>query len=307
MRWIALIALAVLGSIAVWLWGYGGADVVSRWAAATQRDVQNGMAASLRALRAGEAGALVGLWTLCLTYGFVHAAGPGHGKLVIGGYGLGVRVSATKLAGLAALSSLAQAASAVVFVGVAVAILGWGRAQMTAVADQTLAPISYALVAVLGVWIALRGIRKLWRRRAAHEHHHDHSHDHHHDHDHICEDCGHAHAPTPTQAAAVHSWRDAIAVIAVIAARPCTGTIFLLILTYALDVFWAGVIGAFVMGIGTAALTAMVAFAAVGARESTLAQAASAKGTATLLAIAEFCAGALIAAVAAQLLWRLIG
>ena len=294
MRGLALGVIALVCVAAVWLWGFGGADSISRWAAGTQREVQNGMAASLRALRAGDTSALIGLWTLCLTYGFVHAAGPGHGKLVIGGYALGVRVSPRKLAGLAAASSLAQALVAVVFVAVAVAVLGWGRAQLVDVADQTMAPLSYALVAVLGVWIAQRGARKLWRKPDVNSHH---GHE-------VCSDCGHAHGPTVAQAEAVRSWRDAAAVIAVIAIRPCTGAIFLLILTYALGLFWVGIIGAFVMGIGTAALTALVAFAAAGARESTLAQAASAKGTATLLAIAECAAGLLIALVAAQLLMR---
>lgn len=297
MRWIAAGGLTLVVAAAIWLWGFGGADVVSQWAAMTQRNVQNGMAASLRALRAGDSTALIGLWTLCLTYGFVHAAGPGHGKLVIGGYAMGVRVSARKVAGLAALSSMAQAMVAIVFVGVAVTLLDWGRAQMTQVADQMIAPLSYLLIALLGVWIVLRGIRKLWRRRKP---------VHHHDHDHICSDCGHAHAPTPQQAQAVTTWRDAVAVIGVIAIRPCTGAIFLLILTYALGLFWVGVIGVLIMGLGTAAFTGIVALAAVGARESALAQAASAKGTATLLGIVEIGAGLLIAAVALQLLLRLV-
>ena len=292
MRGLALVVLAVIVCVAIWLWGAGGADIVNRWAIAVQHDTQNAMAASLRALRAGDTGALISLWGLCLTYGFVHAAGPGHGKLVIGGYALGIRVSARKVAGLAAVSSLAQAAVAIIFVGTAVSILGWGRARLTDIADQTMAPMSYGLVTLLGVWIAVRGMRKLLRKRQPH---HD-----------VCSDCGHAHAPTPDQAAAVHTWRDALAVIGVVAIRPCTGAIFLLILTYALGLFWVGVVGVMIMGLGTAALTALVAFAAVGARESTLAQAASAKGTMTILAVAEIGAGLLIAAISCQLLLRVI-
>ncbi|MEJ6399348.1 nickel/cobalt transporter [Yoonia sp. 208BN28-4] len=303
MRGIAAIILAVLVAGAIWLWGFGGADHISRWSAATQRDVQNAMAGSLRALRAGDTSALVGLWGLCLAYGFVHAAGPGHGKLVIGGYGTGVRVTAQRLAGLAAVSSLAQAVVAIVIVTVALTVLGWGREALTAFADRTMAPVSYALIAGVGLWLFLRGLRKGWQMRAVpHTHDHDRDHD---DHDPAtCASCGHAHAPTPDQAAAVKTWRDALAVVAAIAIRPCTGAIFLLILTYALGLYWAGVIGVLVMGLGTAAFTALTALAAVSARESALAQAASARGTAILLVSVEVLAGAVILVLAIQLFLR---
>lgn len=296
MRTLALAGLAAIAALALWLWGFGGADLVSRWATSTQRDVQNGMASSLRALRAGETEALSGLWLLCLTYGFVHAAGPGHGKLVLGGYALGVRVPASKLAGLAALSSLAQAGVAIVFVSVALVVLGWSRDLMTDVADRAMAPLSYGLVCLVGLWLARRGGRKLWRsRRPAKPHSHAHN---------ACPDCGHAHAPSVDQAANVRTWRDVVVVVGAIAIRPCTGAIFLLILTYALDLYWVGVIGVLIMGTGTAALTGLVAFAAAGARESALAQAASAKSTAMLLALIEIGAGLMIAIVALQLLMR---
>ncbi|SMX39693.1 nickel/cobalt transporter [Octadecabacter ascidiaceicola] len=301
MRWIAVAFLALVVALAIWLWMYGGTDVVGRWAAETQRDAQNAMARSLRALRAGEWGALAGLWGMCLAYGFVHAAGPGHGKLVIGGYGFGVRVTAARLAGLAALSSIAQALFAIVLVSIALALLGWGREQLTALADRTMAPLSYAMIAGVGIWLVSRGLRKAVRlRRAATTHDHDHGDDG------VCNTCGHAHAPTVEQAANVRSWRDVVAVVAVIAIRPCTGAVFLLILTYALGLYWVGIVGVIVMGLGTAGLTAIVAAAAVGARESTLAQAASARSTALLLIGAEILAGAVIALLSFQLLLPLI-
>ena len=299
MRQLGLICIAVMVVLIIWLWGFGGADVVSRWATATQRDVQNNMAGSLRALKAGQTGALVTLWGLCFTYGFVHAAGPGHGKLVIGGYGVGARVAATRLVSLAVLSSLAQALMAVVMVYVAIWVLGWGRAQMTAAADQFFAPISYGLIACVGAWLLLRGVRHFRRTRQEKPTHH-----HHHGDDGVCNTCGHAHAPTPEQAAEVRSMRDAFVVIASIAIRPCTGAVFLLILTHALGLGWAGIIGAFVMGIGTALFTGLVAFAAVSLRESTLAQIASGQRTAQVLASVEMLAGATIAILAVQLLIR---
>lgn len=294
MRWPALI-LATLGAAALWLWGFGGADQVVRLAADTQRDVQNAMAAALRGLRAGEPGALATLWGLCFAYGFVHAAGPGHGKLIIGGYGAGTRVPAKRLAGLALGASLAQALTAIVLVYVAVFVLGWGREQMTGIADDVLAPLSYGLIGLVGLWLLIRGVRHL---RPAHNHAHE-------GHGETCASCGHAHGPTLEQAQTVRSWRDALVIIGTIAVRPCTGALFLLILTWRLGIDWAGIIGALVMGLGTASITVLVAFAAVGFRESAL-QMVSHGAVARTLAWAEILAGGIVMILAAQLILRAI-
>lgn len=309
MRRLAGVAVIAVVALAGWLWLGGGADVIGRWATQVQRDVQNAMAGSLRALKAGNMAALLTLWGLCFTYGFVHAAGPGHGKLVIGGYGVAARVTARRLAGLAVASSLVQAVFAILVVYAAILVLGWGRAQLTDVADKTMAPLSYALILLLGVVLAVRGGRKLWRylhgasHAGAHHHHHAHNHD---DADGLCSECGHRHGPTVEEAAHVTSFRDAVAVILSIAIRPCTGAIFLLILTHALGLDYAGIIGALIMGLGTATFTGLVALAAVGVRESTLAQAASHAGTARLLAVAETGAGLVVIFLAAQLFLRAI-
>jgi len=296
MRIAALIMLALCAALAVWLWGFGGADVVSRFAVNAQRDAQNAMAGSLRALQAGEPGALAALWGLCFAYGFVHAAGPGHGKLVIGGYGVGARVPVGRLTGLALASSLAQALTAVVFVYAAVLVLGWTRQQVAGTADQVMAPLSYALIGLIGLWLLWRGLRSL-RKAPAHHHDHDHAGGH-------CDTCGHAHGPTLAQAQAMTGWREALSIIGAIAIRPCTGAVFLLILTWRLDLVWAGIIGAFVMGLGTASITVLVALAAVGLRESALAQIAGSETTARVMASVQVLAGGIIAVLALQLMMR---
>jgi len=308
MRGLALCLLILLAAAAAWLWGAGGADIVARWTASTQREVQNAMARSLRALQSGDLGALATLWGLCLTYGFVHAAGPGHGKLVIGGYGVAARVAARRLAGLAILSSLAQAVFAIVVVYAAIWMFGWGRAQLTEAADKTMAPLSYAMITGIGVFLMIRGMRKLWQHRQSPmvndpvgDHDHDHSAP-----DGTCSSCGHKHAPSVEDAAQVASLRDALVVIISIAIRPCTGAVFLLILTHALGLVGAGIIGVLIMGLGTAAFTGIVALAAVGARESTLAQVASTQATARLLAVVETAAGFVLAVLTVQLLMRVL-
>lgn len=285
-----------MAALVLWLWALGGADQIMRLATDTQRDVQNAMAAALRGLRAGEAGALATLWGLCFAYGFVHAAGPGHGKLVIGGYGTGSRVTARRLAGLALAASLAQAVAAILLVYVAALLLGWGRGQMTGLADEVLAPLSYGLIGAVGLWLVARGLRHLWW--AGHEHPRD-------GHDAVCAHCGHAHGPTAAQAAAVHNWRDALIVIGAIAVRPCTGALFLLILTWRFGIDYAGIIGAFVMALGTASITVLVAVTSVGVRESTL-RLVNHGALARAGAWIEICAGGVVAILAAQLVLRTI-
>jgi ABC-type nickel/cobalt efflux system permease component RcnA len=279
----------------LWLFGLGGMDTVSAWATAQQRETQTALAGGLRAVRAGQPGAWATLMGLCAAYGFFHAAGPGHGKLVIGGYGAAARITALRLSGLALAASLAQAVAAIALVGVGALVLGWSRAQLTDTAEKVLAPASFIAIALVGAWLVLRGVRRAWAARASAAHKHDHSHDGGH-----CDTCGLAHGPTVDQAANVGSWRDAAAIIGAIAIRPCTGAVFLLILCFALGIPLAGIAGALVMGLGTASVTVLVALAVVGTRRSVLAGWSGA-GALRAMALIEVTAGGLIALVAMTL------
>lgn len=299
MRTLLLIGLAVVAALAAWLWLLGGAEDVARRAAQGQQAAQQAMAGALRSLRAGEPGALAALWGVCFAYGFFHAAGPGHGKLLIGGYGAGTRVPALRLSGLAVASSLAQGASAVALVYGGVWAFGLTRAQLTDAAEVWLAPLSYAAVGAIGAWLVLRGARKLWRSRPAPALAAGHTHDHD-----AC--CGHSHGPTPEEAARVTGWRDAAALIGAVALRPCTGALFLLVLTWRMDLVWQGIAGVAAMALGTASVTVAVALASVTAREGALAQLSESRALARAVPLLEVSAGALIAALSWQMALRLI-
>ena len=291
MRALNLGILIAAGGLLLWLFGLGGMDLISHWAALQQRAAQTALAAGLRAVRAGEPGAWITLMGVCASYGFFHAAGPGHGKLLIGGYGAAARVTALRLSTLAVISSLAQALTAIVLVGAGAVVLGWSRARMTDTAEQVLAPASYGAIAMVGVWLAWRGLRRVRSVRAAAAVAEDGT----------CHSCGHAHGPSVDQVADLTSWRDAVVIVVSVAMRPCTGAVFLLILCFGLGIPLAGIVGAMVMGLGTASVTVLVAILAVGTRRSALAG-WSGSGAVRAIALIEIVAGAVIAVIAATLL-----
>ena len=291
MRALNLGILIAAGGLLLWLFGLGGMDLISHWAALQQREAQTALAAGLRAVRAGEPGAWITLMGVCASYGFFHAAGPGHGKLLIGGYGAAARVTALRLSTLAVISSLAQALTAIMLVGAGALVLGWSRARMTDTAEQVLAPASYGAIAMVGLWLAWRGLRRVRSVRAAAPVAEDGT----------CHSCGHAHGPSVEQVAGLTSWRDAVVIVVSVAMRPCTGAVFLLILCFGLGIPLAGIVGAMVMGLGTASVTVLVAILAVGTRRSALAG-WSGSGAVRAIALIEIVAGAVIAVIATTLL-----
>ena len=82
-----LLALALAALVAVVVDG-AAAQGAFHWAAARQHAVQDAMAAAIRAIRAGEPRAVLSLCLMSGAYGFVHAMGPGHGKVLLGGAAL---------------------------------------------------------------------------------------------------------------------------------------------------------------------------------------------------------------------------
>ncbi|MGL4321933.1 MAG: hypothetical protein ACRCS3_13825, partial [Paracoccaceae bacterium] len=161
-RPILISGIAVL-LVLLGLWAFGGFAALAEWALGQQRAVQNTMAQGIRGVRAGESGALAALLAVCFTYGFVHAVGPGHGKVLIGGYGVARRVRLWPLVALAFASSMAQAAVAVAAVYGLFAVLGWTRDRVLGITDEVMAPVGLMLIAGVGLWLVWRGIRGLRR------------------------------------------------------------------------------------------------------------------------------------------------
>ncbi|WP_424832811.1 nickel/cobalt transporter [Ruegeria sp.] len=299
-----IIPVTIACVLLLWFWGSGGFDSLATWAAGEQRVFQNQIARSLRAVRAEQPEAVATLLTVCFAYGFFHAIGPGHGKVLIGGYGLGRRVAFWRLSAISVLSSLGQAVTAVVLVYTGVLIFQMSRQNLVGATEQVMAPISYAAIAAIGLWLVFRAVRGFSRRyRAAKPHAPDHHHHDHH-HDDVCSDCGHRHGPSPEEVANAGSLREAVVLIAGIAVRPCTGALFVLILTWQMGIAVVGIAGAFTMALGTAMVTTLVGWTSFGLRGGLLASASATRFASVLAPTIELVAGIMIVAIASGLLLR---
>ena len=299
-RILTLAAVAVLVLLAAF-WAIGGFDQIALWAAGLQRSFQNTIAGALRAARAGDEGAVLTLLGACFAYGLAHAAGPGHGKVLIGGYGMGSNVPMLRLSVIAGLASLGQAVAAVVLVYTGVLALDLGREALVGVTEDIMAPASYAAITAIGLWLFLRGSRKVFARPSGTSHHHDHGAGHDHG---VCHECGHAHGPTLEQVQQVHSLRAAIGLIAGIAIRPCTGALFVLVITWQMGIGGLGIGGAFAMALGTAVVTIAVGLTAGGLRGGLLAGISGSARLAKTAAALEVMAGLTVIVLAGGLLVR---
>lgn len=301
-----IVPVALALGLLLWFWGSGGFDNLAAWAAGEQREFQNQIARSLRAARAEQPQAVATLLTVCFAYGFFHAIGPGHGKVLIGGYGLGRNVAFWRLSAISVLSSLGQAVTAVVLVYAGVLVFQMSRDSLVGTTEQVMAPVSYGAIAAIGLWLVFRGLRSFARRNQAEKSHAHHHHDHHH-HDHeVCSDCGHRHGPTAEEVAQIGNWKEAALLIAGIAARPCTGALFVLILTWQMGIAMVGIAGAFAMALGTATVTTLVGWTSFGLRGGLLASASATRFAQVLAPTIELVAGLLIAVIASGLLLRAI-
>ena len=238
------------------------------WMQDQQRDFYLAMTTALDALRSDWTAFWV-LGGLSFLYGVFHAAGPGHGKVVISSYMLANETQLRRGVTLSVLSAMLQSGVAVVFVLIAAGVLGMTSMAMGDAANW-IGIASYALVALLGLWLVLRKLFGWGHHHhhddmahKAHEHLHGHGHGHDHDHDHDDHD-DHVHVVTPQ--AAGGNWREQLSVVLAVGLRPCSGALVVLAFALSQGVLAAGIAAVFLMGAGTAITVALLAIAAVSAK-----------------------------------------
>jgi nickel/cobalt exporter len=255
------------------------------WIAERQREFYLALTAALDELKRDNNAFWV-LGGLSFLYGVFHAAGPGHGKVVISSYVLANERQVRQGIALSFAAALLQSAVAIAFVLVAIAALDLTSAAMN-LAAEWIGIASYALVALLGAWLIARklfgwghanGPRPASRAAEAHarlhedahgrspgdpHYGHDHGPDgHHHHHAHDGHDHDHVHAITPAQTGG--GWREQLGVVLAVGLRPCSGALVVLAFAYSQGLLAAGIAAVVLMGLGTGITVAVLASLAVG-------------------------------------------
>ncbi|WP_028863967.1 nickel/cobalt transporter [Psychromonas aquimarina] len=224
------------------------------------------------------------LAALSFIYGILHSAGPGHGKIIVTTY-LATHPTKVKVSLLlSALASLMQAVVAVLLVSVLLLVY---QSSMREINHKAELLISFSFIALilLGLFISYRALKQilLFNKnskspgdrqtvtvstlkaikpedkvsvhqpgktgyiKAISTKEQD-----------SC-GCGHKHLAAPSKINQASSLREYAAVIFSIGIRPCTGAIMVLLFANMLDIYWLGIISAFIMAVGTAITISSIA------------------------------------------------
>ena len=228
--------------------------------------IQTKMNAAMRAqlLKARDGDSLrpaVIIVLFAFLYGVAHAVGPGHGKVVIGGYFLTRRAQLMQGFAMSGVAALVQALSAIALVGIPALLFEFSTA---AILDQAadIEIVSYGAIVAIGAWMAWGVITG---RKHSHgpDDHHDHDH-HNHDHGH---DHGHDHEHHHRRPRGSEGWR-LLATGAVVGLRPCSGAILVLLFSLANGIVAIGILATFAMAVGVAITVSLVSLASLGVQRA---------------------------------------
>jgi len=221
---------------------------LARW----QRELNMSISAAFRQVReTGSLAAVASILGIAFLYGVLHAAGPGHGKMVVAAYLTARRDRWLTGIGVGGLISLIQGLCAVAGVGLLAWALSLTHRQVmdhSAVVEL----VSYLLIALIGavmLWRAATG-----RHHEGHHHGPGRAHDHHHDHAH-----NHHHEPAPQR----QDWRFIVAA----GLTPCASAVIIMLFALANDSFWLGALAVAALSLGMGGTVAIIGVATVLARD----------------------------------------
>ena len=250
---LGAVLLCAIGAIVLLVWAERSLLVADAWSRLVsdlqvlQRQLHQDMARALGAVHEQGPMAAWSLAVLSFMYGVVHAAGPGHGKMVISTYVLTQESRMRRGIVLSVTSSIAQGVTAILAVEAIVGLLGLPLRKTQRV-EAGLEIVSYALIMIVGASLAAASGRRAWTR---------------HRNDGKGRPC-HGHSPRDLDTPL--SLRNLIGIVGSIGIRPCSGAMLVLVVAYALRLRWAGIGAVLAMSLGTAITVSAIALLCVSAR-----------------------------------------
>ena len=207
-------------------------------------------------------------WALVLMsflYGVLHAAGPGHGKVVLTTYLLTHRSRLNRGIAMGAAAAFLQGVTALLIIYVPIGLAGWLPME-TDTATLWATRVSFAMLALVGLYLLVRASRALsvsirQLRRETGEVRHDRTDPG----DGQGSDC--RHLPSAAEMDTAGSRHAVAGVVLAIGLRPCSGAVFVLVLAAVMGLIWHGALSVFAMSTGTAITIVVLAVIATKARD----------------------------------------
>lgn len=232
------------------------------------------LSAALNELGENQHQAGISLVVVSFLYGVFHAVGPGHGKFILTSYLSLEKTKLNQAMKISLASALVQGFIAILLVTVIVVIFTLSR-QYFNLTLKWVERGSFAIMILFGLYwcyqvfktvrkpakptikslqFSQKKTEKLPLVNAKTNIHDEHC------------GCGHQHLPSAEEMQHAQDWKSQLMLILSIGARPCSGAVLVLFLSYTLNLYMWGVLSALVMAFGTGITLSLFAYLVIIAR-----------------------------------------
>ncbi|MDY2946421.1 nickel/cobalt transporter [Mannheimia varigena] len=232
------------------------------------------LSGSLNALSDNQHQAGITLVFISFLYGVFHAVGPGHGKFILTSYLSLEKTRLNQVMKITFASAIVQGLVAISLVTVIVVIFTLSR-QYFNLTLKWVERGSFAMMILLGLYWCYQVLKDLMKTNKPKINAIRVSQNNlknqplvkktHHIHNENC-GCGHQHLPSQQEMQQAKDLKAQLMLILSIGARPCSGAVLVLFLSYTLDLYIWGVISALVMALGTGTTLSLFAIFVLTAR-----------------------------------------
>jgi nickel/cobalt transporter (NicO) family protein len=225
-----------------------------------QRGLHASLSDALRSVQTAGIKASLILIMLSFTYGVLHAAGPGHGKIVIAAYLTSHKSQFRQGVILSFATAIVQGISAIIIVFSTFWLLDLSMRQVRGIVNNV-EVVSFAMIALVGLGITWTHVLRLRNVLIASKNLTKKP-------GHVSTGCCHQHGPSAKDLNTELSVRTFLGIVLSIGIRPCSGALLVLLLAISLGISTAGLLAVLAMSLGTATTITVLALFSVYLRQA---------------------------------------